>query len=290
MMLYVLLFVSVLIDTLKNICYNQFSKNRLQTQRDAMLFNVVSCAGSVLFFVFSGASPEVSAYSMVMAVIFAVVTVGSQYFALLAMSLGSMSYSVLFSYLSMLIPVAFGILYYGQPVKLWQIVGLILMLITFVLSVDLKENVSMSLKWLLAALGSFVMVGLVGICQQLHQNSEFAGELEGFLLWTFLFSTVMFLGLFFVMPKRERQKESGYRLKTPFTIFALLSGVAIGAINQINLYLSGRMPSVIFFPIVSGGVIILSGLAAILIFREKLTKKQQAGLLLGMASVLLLGM
>lgn len=290
MILYLLLFVSVLIETLKNICYNQFGKENLQTQRDAMLFNVVSCLGSVIYFVIAGGSLKVSAYSFRMALFFAVVTVGSQYFALLAMSLGSMSYSVLFSYLSMLIPVAFGILYYGQPVKIVQVIGLILMLATFVLSVNLKENIKVSVRWLLAALGSFVSVGVVGICQQLHQNSQFAEELKGFLLWSFVFSTVLFAVLFVCMPKVENKKKCGYTPGNLVSVFALLSGVVIGAINQINLYLSGKLPSVIFFPVVSGGAIVLSGLAAILIFKERLSRPQQIGLVAGTISVLLLGL
>lgn len=82
-----------------------------------------------------------------------------------------MSYSVLFTYLSMLIPTLFGVFYYGQTVSGLQVVGLILMVISFFLSCDLRDKKNMNLKWLAAALGSFVGWGLVGVCQQLHQNS-----------------------------------------------------------------------------------------------------------------------
>ena len=285
---YLLLFISVFTDTLKNMYYNQFSETKLKNNRDTLLFNVVSCGGSVVLFLILGASFKISAFSFLMALVFALVTVGAQYLSLLAMSLGSMSYSVLFTYLSMLIPTIFGIVAYKAPFGWLQIVGVILMLATFVLSLDLNSDKSVNLKWFAAAMGSFVCWGLVGVCQQIHQNSSFSGELDGFLLWTFILSTVIFTVIWALTPKKG--VEPGYKIKSGATLFILIAGLFIGGINKINLYLSGAMNPVIFFPIVNGGVIILSSLAAIFVFREKLSKPQIAGLALGMVSVLCLGM
>ena len=223
---------------------------------------------------------------MVMAVIFGAVTVGAQYFGLLSMGLGPMSYSVLFTYLSMLIPVVFGIVYYNNVPSIPQIVGIVLMLATFVLSCELKGNTKVSVKWLLAAFASFLGWGLVGVCQQLHQNSSYKAELKGFLLWTFIFSAVFFAALFIFSKKENEQQQ---KLKLSPAMLMILTGVAIGAINEINLYLSGAMNPVIFFPIVNGGVILLSGIAAIGVFREKLSVKQWLGLATGFASIMCLG-
>ena len=168
-----------------------------------------------------------------------------------------------------------------------QIVGLVLMVVSFFFSCDLRDKSNLNLKWLSAALGSFVGWGLVGVCQQLHQNSPYAVELSGFLLWTFLFSGIMFAVLF-LFAKKDGSTKGSFSLFP--IILMLLTGVAIGAINEINLYLSGAMPGIIFFPIVNGGVIILSALSAILIFREKLPRMQLLGLIAGIVSVLCLGM
>ena len=64
---------------------------------------------------------------------------------------------------------------------------------------------------------------------------------------------------------------------------------ACGAVNnKFNLYLSGVMDSAVFFPIVNGGGLVLTTLAAVLLFREKLSKKQWIGVLVGIASVVFL--
>ena len=285
---YLLLFTSVFLDTFKNIYYNYFGKNMMKGTRDTLLFNTVCCVGGVIYFVCRGADFSISSYSMIMAVIFGAVTVAAQYFGLLSMGLGPMSYSVLFTYLSMLIPTVFGVVYYGATTSVLQIIGIVLMLVTFVLSCELKGDTKVSIKWLLAAFGSFLGWGLVGVCQQLHQNSQYANELTGFLLWTFIFSTVFF-AILTAFSKKDKGKSDEGKLKVSAIVLMLFTGAAIGAINEINLYLSGAMNPIIFFPIVNGGVILLSGIAAIAVFREKLSVKQWLGLTAGFASIMCLG-
>lgn len=276
------------LDTFKNIYYNYFGKNMMKGTRDTLLFNTVSCVGAVIYFICRGADFSISSYSMIMAAVFGFVTVGAQYFGLLSMGLGPMSYSVLFTYLSMLIPTIFGVVYYGATTTGAQIVGIILMLVTFVLSCELKGDTKVSIKWILAAFASFLGWGLVGVCQQLHQNSQYANELIGFLLWTFIFSTVFF-GILFGFSKKEKYESGASKVKLSSLLLMLVTGAAIGSINEINLYLSGAMNPIIFFPIVNGGVILLSGIAAISVFREKLSVKQWWGLVAGFISIMCLG-
>ena len=52
-----------------------------------------------------------------------------------------------------------------------------------------------------------------------------------------------------------------------------------------NLKLSGLLPSQLFFPVVNGSAIILSSVMSVLLFKEKLTKRQVVGLLGGIISL-----
>ena len=284
---YFLLFVSVFTDTFKNIYYNHFSNGILKSNKDAMLFNAVCGIGSVLFFLCIGCQIKISLFSMSLAVIFAVITASAQYFSIMALATGSMSYSILFTYIGMIIPTIFGILRYHQPINAVQIAGFVLMIVTLYFGAGIKKNENINKKWFLYAMVSFVAWGLVGVVQQIHQNSEFAGEIKGFLLWTFVFLTIIFFGIYALMKKTD---DDGYKIKSKTTFPILLSGIIIGAVNLINLDLSAKIPSIILFPILNGGVIVLSGLAALLIFKERLTKQQYLGIILGIISTCLLGM
>lgn len=293
LILYILLFIAVFFDTFKNVYYNYFGKNLLETNRDTVFFNVIGSIGTVAFFAIaiaiSGASFKVSAYTFISALIFAFITTAAQYFCLLSMSLGSMSFSVLFTYLSALIPTVFGCIYRDALPSAVQIAGLVLMVITFILSIDFDEKSGMSIKWLLAVTGSFLGMGLVGVCQTVHQTSKHAGEIHGFLFWAFLFSALLFTLLYIPYSLKSRKNGEKKQYRPIDRVSMIITGIFVGAINLLCLYLSGKLPSVIFFPIVNGGVIILSGLASMFIFKEKLPPKKVAGLIIGIIATCLIG-
>lgn len=288
MLAYILLFASVLVDTLKNIFLNRFGQGYTEKARDAYLFNFVGGFGALAFLLCNGVEFSISSYSMILAVIFAFATAFTQFFLLMAMATGSMSYSVLISYLGLIVPTIYSIAIGAQSVKVYQIVGLLLMLLTLYLGVGAKGKAKITLKWLLYAFGSFVALGVVGMVQFLHQSSAYKGEINGFLIWSFILMTVIFYVLY-LFSRKGTTEAPRYVVRSKASWMALGTGVIIGVTNQVNLWLSGVLPSVVFFPIINGGVIILSGIASVVLFREKLSKAQTIGIFTGILSVCLLG-
>ena len=286
---YILLTISIIFETLKNGYVNYFGKNLFVTMKDTILFSIVSGIGAIIFFLFSVNVFAVSGYSLAMAAIFSLISAGANYFSLMSFATGPMSASTLLVYMgSMVIPAVFGTLYYNQDITTLRVVGLVLMVVSLVLSLDLKKDKSMTGKWLLYSALSFLFWGLVGICQQVHQNSAYAGEINEFLFWSFVMMTVLFVALYFVLGNKEQQQD-GYVIKSKASVLVMVSGVLIAVVYKINLYLAGVMPGMVFFPIVNGGVLLLSSLCAMIFFKEKLNTKQKIGMLIGVASVCVLG-
>lgn len=283
---YLLLSISILIETFKNSCTNHFSKNLVKTHRDNMFFNAVLSFGAVIFFLCAGPQFNISTFSFIMALIFAIVTAGAQLTLILALACGPMSFSVLFTYLGgILIPTAYSAIAAWKLPNIYQFIGLGFMLVTVFTSTNLKKENKISAKWLLFATISLIMWGLVGVCQGIHQNSKYKNETTGFLFCSFVIMTILFL-LIALMLKREDNPT--YKLISKGSIWITLAGIATGSINLINLYLIGHMDGVIFFPVANGGVILLSGIAAILIFKEKLSKIQMMSMISGIIAVCLL--
>ena len=67
-----------------------------------------------------------------------------------------------------------------------------------------------------------------------------------------------------------------------------ISGVGIAVCNQINTYLAGVMPSILFFPLVNGVMLLATLLIGFFIWKESFTKKQWIGLAAGIVSIVLL--
>ena len=68
----------------------------------------------------------------------------------------------------------------------------------------------------------------------------------------------------------------------------LMVGIGCAVNNKLNLYLSGVIDSMIFFPLVNGGNIILTTVLSFVLFHEKLSKRQCVGILVGTIAVVLL--
>ena len=77
--------------------------------------------------------------------------------------------------------------------------------------------------------------------------------------------------------------------KRLFIILALVSGLLSCLYNRLNIYLSGALDGVIFFPSFNGGVVVLSTVVSMIIFKEKLSAKQLIGLLLGISGICIIG-
>lgn len=130
--------------------------------------------------------------------------------------------------------------------------------------------------------------------QKLHQTSPHAAELNSFLIISFVISFLFSFLLALVFMKKEKlpliEKSAKGGADWLILVIAVVSGVCVAANHKLNLGLSGVIPTAVFFPVVNGGNLVLTTLSALVIFREKLTKRQWIGVVLGTASVLFLCM
>ena len=91
---------------------------------------------------------------------------------------------------------------------------------------------------------------------------------------------------FLISPKSQESKQ---QISLKSSALPLFTGVLFGIVNALNLFLVGVMPSVVFFPLSNGGLLIATMLAAVVIFKEKLNGKQWMGIFVGLISMCMLG-
>lgn len=211
---------------------------------------------------------------------------------LYALRIGPMSYTTVIISFSTIMSALSGVMFFKESIALIQIVGIVLMLLSFVFAVDTKSESEKkaNLRWLAICMLAFFAVGFIGIMQKIHQSSPHKNELNAFLVVAFVTSAIVSLLISLPLMKKEKDcSEKISRKASAIFIAAILVGGIGTALNKkLNLYLSGVMDSAVFFPIVNGGSLILTTLAALVIFRERLTIKQWFGIAVGMVSVILL--
>jgi drug/metabolite transporter (DMT)-like permease len=89
-----------------------------------------------------------------------------------------------------------------------------------------------------------------------------------------------------VLPFTKRTAESVAYL--PTLSIAALSGLVIGFYSTVNLILSGKLDSMIYYPVANGGALILTVLASALLFKERMDRPKIIGTAIGLAGILCL--
>lgn len=266
------------------------------TLAGGFVFNAVSCLSAAVMLLCWGGFGTSSVFTIVLGVVFGAVTALQGITNIAALQVGPMSYTSVIISFSTLISALSGAMFFNESLSWAHILGIALMLASFVLAAksDGDEKKANS-KWLFLCLIAFAATGAIGIMQKVHQSSEYRSELNAFLIIAFI-SSAIFCSIFASLLKRREcrladAKEKENKSKKPFWLLLgimLVSGACVAVNNKFNLYLSGVMDSAVFFPIVNGGGLVLTTFAAVLLFREKLSKKQWVGVVFGIASVVFL--
>lgn len=229
---------------------------------------------------------NISLYSLLLSLVFAGVMVFTQVTQSVAMARGSSSSTVLIYSCGFLIPVVWSSFVYSEPISMPQYIGMAILLASLYLIVVPAKQVAFSAIWLVFAVFAMSGSGVTAIIQKVHQHSAFAHELRVFLMYTFVFCAAMSF-LLSRLPFGEKTSSVKAGKKVAISV---VSGLFVGLLNILNLTLAGKIPAVILFPVYNVGGMIMTGVAGAIIFKEKNTKKQILGFVIGCVAIAVIGL
>lgn len=287
-----LIILSVIASALIGILRGKYAKSYPMSGVYLWRFNFyqnIFCFLSILLiYLFSGTEFSFSVFSVLLGAALAVANILSLEGLLQAQACGSFAYTSVIVALSAIIPSMSGPVLFGEKVTVSQFAGIGLMIICIILSSgnDGGERRAVNLKWLLFCTVAFVFSGAVGVVQKIHQNNAaHKAEMPALLLTCFFVSFA--LSGIRLITERGRMKKSGEslnKLTLAVLLFPAVSGLCFAFPHTINLFLSGRLASVVFFPTINLCPMLLTMLYAVFGFKERLTAKQWAGIAVGILS------
>lgn len=289
-----LFFISILTswstNFLKGLYSRKFSDNDFNLWNFNFWQNLFCLFGVFFIGVLSGENLHFSLFSVILGAIVGVTGVISLDYNMKALSNGPLSYTTVIVSLSCLIPTVSG-LFFGEKISLWQLLGIVLMVVCIVLSPNEGENEKKAvntLKWLLYCCIAAVCTGFLGIIQKVHQSSDIhREEMTAFLVSLFLVSS-LYAGIKYIgMIKKEKVKTQKLKITKSALIIPALCGISYSFPHTVNLFLVGQLPTVIFFPIANVIPMILFILSGLIVFKEKISLKSWVGIVIGIASTVL---
>lgn len=271
--------MSVTAMVTSNCVLNKVCKKEFASPKDIHRFNTIVFGACILLF---GGSlligGKISLFTVLLGILFGVLTCLNRFNNMLALSNGPMHITLLVTTASMIIPTMSGI-FFGEAFIPSKLVAVVFLIFFIYLSLGKSGDSKFSKKWLIYCTCAFLAQGFIGVLQKIHQSSPYKSETNGFLLVAF---AVSFIYTRIIV----REKVHKNLLSKKLILLAVLIGVCSYANNFINLKLSGMLPSQLFFPLINGSSIVLSSVFSVLIFKEKLTKVQFIGLCGGILSLI----
>lgn len=283
-MSYLLLLLSLAGNAMRASVSKIIGRDYVSGGEDARLFNTISgIATSLVLLCVSGFSISMDSRTLLLSAIF-----GFVYFIAFlsyskAISLGSMSYTTLFTSLGMIIPIIYSAIFMGETPMPLQIAGLIVLIISLVIMNTGGKKEKWSFAWIVWVLLSFLASGSISLIQKISSLGAVEENRLGFLSVTFAFYT-LFSALSLVF----------YREKLAFSVRRILLSASQGLCDalqhSLNFILASMLPSIVLFPVLGGGAALIAVVIAMLFFHEKLSSREKLSVLLIVLSLVLLSM
>lgn len=291
-----LLIISFVVTVISYTTNSLYAKKISSTKSDFYFFLVTQAiVGGITVLLISDKIETISAYSVLLGILFGTVCTMQNLTYLKALAIGPFSYTTVMVSLSTVIPTLSGCVFWNEAISAAQIIGIILMVICIALSPEStsdSDNKKASVKWILLALSSTVLNGAVGVLQKVHQSSSYKDELPVFLVSAF--ATMLIIAVCILVVRKIRYKNDpetkiSVRFKLSHILILLGEGIALGFAHVVNLFLSGKLPAAVLFPIINICPLVLTTIAATVMFRERLSAKRWIGLAIGIISTAFIG-
>ena len=272
-----------------------FSINKLYQRRAGtgllagLGFNaLLGLFSAVIFFAASGFEISFSVYSLIMAAFFSLLVMAYNIIGFRIMKNGSIAIYTLFLMTGgMLVPYVWGIAFLDEGFVLLRMVGIIIIVFAVVLSNIGRTKINM--LQIAMCISVFVLNGFTSVTSKLHQIEATyeAVETIDFVVLTGVCKFII-SGIAYIIVKACGNSEKGNG-KIGFGGYLLIASSAVISGVSFFLQLLGavNLPATVLYPILTGGTMILSALAGVVLFRDKLTKNNVIGLIFCFVGTLL---
>ena len=252
-----------------------------------VMLSGASFVGAVIFFLAEGGRIQFAPISWFWGVILAVIMLPYYMIGIKILSLGSLAiYSMFMMLGGMLVPFFYGVLFLEEKISIGKGLGTILLVVFIVLQAVWQNEGEKEKKagdsktktlFISLCLVIFFIYGMTGVVAKAHSISEGAVNEGSFTVISCSLTALMsflILAVGCLKNRREAMPEIKKALKKkPLAIMVLLGAVAYGG-SYLQLLAADSVPASVQFPLVSGGVIVLSALVSAFFFKDKISKRE----------------
>ncbi len=242
-------------------------------------------AASISFFITDDpliSIPELPTQILPLAIFLGVIFIANLFVYSASLNKIGMGISIAAMRMSLVIPIAVSLLMYGESISGIKYAGIALVFISlYLLLPKLKINQSrVSVDFIFPIL-LFIMTGIADTSLKVFER-EFAGFLSEYTFLGLIFFSSFLLGMAVLTYKKELR----------FSKKEIFYGIIIGVVNLYSSFFLilalKEMQGSIVFSIANVANVLLGALIGFIVWKDTLSAKQKAGLILALISILIL--
>lgn len=287
--MYLLIFAAVLLFAVQTLCFKEFTHRHMKTKADYFLFSSLYFMLVVVILLAVNGFGSVSPQTFMIAIPFGIVFIAAILLYMRAMETGSMSFSALVFSFGLLVPIISGQLFWQENIGFQQVLALGVLFVSFYLAGGLKREPALgfNIKWFVLILTATLGNGALMTLAKTHQRILPGKDVGEFMIVAFATAALVSLLLtaYRVRIVRERTLRP---MALPFLLVVLGAGLTTAFGNWISLSLAGKIPAYILFPLMNGGIVFLSSILSVVVYKEKMTGRSVSGLVLGLFALVLI--
>jgi len=293
-----MLLASIALIAAQTLAFKFFNRYYMKNMSVYFFFQILHFAiAALIVFSINGGIREARQETIVFGAVFAGFFIVFFFCYSKAFEHGSLSLSSLFNSFAVLVPVFVSFVAWGEHLRVIQYFGLALLLFVFVLSSRSQtgeeglEKKGVTVKWVLFIVPVVLVNGLLMTIQKWHQQVMPGEEVKEFLICVFSFSCAICVAGFFVSRLTMMRGGTPVAPVKPdkrFIGIAAVAGVSTSLGNILIVMLTTRIPSVLLFPGLQGGVVILVSVISMLLLKERISGIGKLALVLGVVAIVLL--
>lgn len=253
---------------------------------------LVMLLAAILYWVLNGFSLKLETAGLLLALCYGLDLVLTGITVSICYQCGPMSLTSVISNACVVLPIAVGCIFYDETLNLNQIIGCILLFITFVLPCLERGTSSgkISWKWFPLIFLAFFFNGMGAVLLNIYGRVADAAGRNAYLSIGYFTCALLYLFISLFHHKRLGLTP-GKGFFSP-ALALVLAGAALGSFlgNGILMALNTRMPATILYPMVNGGIGVLVAIVSCAVFKEKLTLLKLLALITGVASIIFLNL
>ena len=192
----------------------------------------------------------------------------------------------------MLLPMLLGVLFWGETLNTFNLLGIPCVLLTLFLSVPKKAGAQKAnAGWTISVLITFFLDGCLSVIQKLFLRAYGDAYSVSFVLVSAFFGLALTLlcSCVFLIKDHLLSIPKG-RSFASFALIALVVGASTGIATMFNMQSLTLLDGVIVFPVRQGGLILMMTLYGVIRYKDKFDLRTAVMLISGLGGILLLNL